>query len=283
MKIKKIILLLFSVLLLSSCSISTDNLEDAKIYVTNYPIKYIVQTLYGKHSSIESIYPADADTTTYELSDKQIKQYAKENIFVYNGLTSEKNLAKSFINKNKKILIMDVSYGLSVQNNVEELWLSPNNYLMLAKNVRDNFKEYLTNKSTVQEVVQNYDKFAETMSSMDADLRDIGKSAINANNSIIVVPSKGYKFLENYGFTVISLDDDAYQTTTGINNLKRNFKNGKYLALITNPDNPNDITTDLVTNCKAKEIKLPSMTKGTNTEDYISVMQTFIENLKNSI
>ena len=37
------------------------------------------------------------------LTDKQIKDFSKKtNLFVYNGLSSEKEIAKTLINKNKK-------------------------------------------------------------------------------------------------------------------------------------------------------------------------------------
>ena len=50
-----------------------------------------------------------------------------------------KTIAKNLINKNKNLLIIDVSNGLSYKNGVKELWMSPNNYLMLAKNIKDYF------------------------------------------------------------------------------------------------------------------------------------------------
>ena len=44
------------------------------------------------------------------ITDKQIKEYSKETtLFVYNGLSNEKEIAKTFINKNKNMHIIDVS------------------------------------------------------------------------------------------------------------------------------------------------------------------------------
>ena len=281
--IYKILIFIITVGLLTGCSLEKDNLDGATIYVTNYPIKYLVQTLYKNHGNIESIYPNDADTTTYKVTDKQIKTYSKGDVFVYNGLTDEKELAKSFLNSNKNILIMDVSYGLSIKNSTEELWLSPNNYLMLAKNIKDNFDESLTNKYIIKEVDENYETFAEKMSLMDADIRSIGQTATNNNKNTLVVESKSYEYLSNYGFNIICLDNEAYSSDEGLKIIKTNFKAGKYLALISNPDNDNKNITDLVNNYKAKNVKLSTMTKGISSDDYISTMQAFIDELQSTL
>lgn len=281
-KINYIFLILLSIFLLGGCSFNRDNLEDAKIYVTNYPVKYLLDTFYKDHATIESIYPSDADTTTYQLTDKQIKDYSKGQMFVYNGLTEEKKLAKEFISKNDNLLIMDVSYGLSLQYSLEELWLSPNNYLMLAKNVRDNFREYLTNKTIKEEIENRYNDLAEKVSIMDADLRSIGKQAKAKNKALIVGSSKAYKYLENYGFTTVCLDDDTYKDETAIKTLKNNFKNNKYSVLIYDPDDASDLVQSLISDTKANNIKLSKMTYGISDEDYIGTMQIFIDSLRNA-
>ncbi len=71
---EKIFLLILSLFLLTGCSLKKDNLESATIYTTIYPIKYLTEFLYKDYATIESIYPAGADVTTYELTDKQIKK-----------------------------------------------------------------------------------------------------------------------------------------------------------------------------------------------------------------
>lgn len=283
---KKIALLIISILLLSGCTLQNDNLNGSTIYVTNYPIKYLVETLYRStetdetYGTIKSIYPNDVDTLNYELTDKLIKEYSQASMFVYNGLSNEKNIAKKFINNNRNILIMDVSYGLSTKNAIEELWLSPNNYLMLAKNVKDTFKDYLTNKTIISDVEANYAAFAETMSLLDADLRSIGNQAKTNNTNTIVVTKSTYKFLESYGFIIINLEDPGYQTEDGQKTIKHNFDNGKYKTLITDINDESELVKSLVENNKAKKIELDTMTFGITDDNYIETMQEFINNLQ---
>lgn len=280
---KKIVLIIISALVLSGCSLTKDSLENAQIYTTTYPITYLMNTLYGEHSIVTSIYPSDADVTNYTLTDKQVKKYADGSIFVYNGLTNEKTVAKRLLNKNKDILIIDVSYGLAIQNSVEELWLSPNNYLMLAKNIRDNLNEYLKNKYIIEDVNNKYKAFSETISIMDADLRSLGKTATKNGKNTLIVTNNAYKFLENYDFNIISLDDEVYKSAEALNTIKKNFKNKKYIALINGNNTESELIIDLINNNGAKSINLSTMKNGDKSEDYISTMQEFIINLRIAI
>ena len=121
---------------LSGCfgKINKDNL---KVTTTVYPVEYLINRLYGDNSEIKSIYPNETDISNYSLTKKQTKEYAKNTeIFVYNGLTNEKEIAKSFLDINKNIQIIDVTYGIKHTNGIAEFWLSPNNYLMLADTIK---------------------------------------------------------------------------------------------------------------------------------------------------
>ena len=147
---------IISIFLLTGC-FDTNNLEGSNITTTVYPIEYLVERLYGDHSNITSIYPNDIDISKYELTNKQIDKYSKETtLFVYNGLSNEKEIAKTFINENKDIQIIDVSYGLKYKYGVEELWLSPNNYLMLANTIKNDLEELSASKYAAEEIEENY-------------------------------------------------------------------------------------------------------------------------------
>lgn len=271
------LLLLF---LTTSCSLKTDDLEGATIYTTVYPINFLTNYLYKDYATIASIYPADCDINTYKLTDKQVKNYAKGDLFIYNGLTDEKETAKTLLNKNKNLLIIDVSYGLTLNNAPEELWLSPNNYLMLAKNIKDNLQEYLTSKIIIEHIEKNYKEFQEKISIMDASLHALGKEAKDNDKNIIVASSDMFKYLENYGFDVISLEDANNLKENKLKTIKSNFKSGKYTyILVADTDANNEVVQDLITNHKAKSISVDTLTI-TLTDDYFDIMTKYIENIK---
>lgn len=282
MKFKKLLGMALCLLLLSGCSLNKDNLENAQVYTTIYPIKYLTEFLYKDYATIESIYPSGADVLDYELTQKQIKKYSKADLFIYNGLSNEKNITKNLINKNKNLLIIDVSNGLSYTYGVKELWMSPNNYLMLAKNIKDYLKEYLKSKIIIQYVDEKYEELSEILSLKDADLRSIGKEASSKGNNTLVVSDNTFKFLENYGFNIVSLDEETL-TESSLNAIQSNFKKKQYSTIFVLDNNYTDNINDLIKKYGAKTIDVKSMINidSNNTDDYLTVMQEFIDNIRN--
>lgn len=282
MKFKKIILMLIPLMFLTGCNLKKDNLESATIYTTIYPIKYLTEFLYKDYATIESIYPSGADVVSYELTSKQIKKYAKADLFIYNGLSNEKTITKNLINKNKNLLIIDVSNGLSYTYGVKELWMSPNNYLMLAKNIKDYLKEYLDSKIIVNYVDQKYEDLAEILSLKDAELRSIGKEAKEKGTNTIVVSDNVFKFLENYDFNVVSLDEETLTEGT-LNSIRNNFKKENYNTILVLDNNYTDNINSIIKDYKAKAIDVKSMinVNSDNTDDYLTVMQDLIDNIRN--
>ena len=280
--IKLGVLLFICSIMLCSCKLQKDDLENANIYTTVYPITYLTNYLYKDYSTVQSIYPNGCDLYTFKLTSKQIKNYSEGDLFIYNGLSNEKEIAKTLLNKNKQLLIIDVSYGLSLNNDVTELWLSPKNYLMLAKNIKENLSNYLTSKYIIEQVNKNYNDFEEKISLMDANLRNIGLNAKNENKNTIVVNSNAFKFLESYGFNVISLEDEENQKENKLNSIKNKFLSTKYTNILCLDTKENDdIVNNLVNNYKAKLTVIPSLTLSKENEDYFSTMTSFIENIKN--
>ena len=100
-KLKLIILLGVILTTLTGC-IKKDSYDNITIYTTVYPIEYITDYLYGSHSEIYSIYPNGADINNYTITNKKLNDFAKADMFIYNGLVSEKDVAANLINKNKR-------------------------------------------------------------------------------------------------------------------------------------------------------------------------------------
>ena len=274
--------MLIHLMFLTGCNLKKDNLESATIYTTIYPIKYLTEFLYKDYATIESIYPSGADVVSYELTSKQIKKYAKADLFIYNGLSNEKTITKNLINKNKNLLIIDVSNGLSYTYGVKELWMSPNNYLMLAKNIKDYLKEYLDSKIIANYVDQKYEDLAEILSLKDAELRSIGKEAKEKGTNTIVVSDNVFKFLENYDFNVVSLDEENLTEGT-LNSIRNNFKKENYNTILVLDNNYTDNINSIINDYKAKAIDVKSMINvdSDNTDDYLTVMQDLIDNIRN--
>ena len=244
--------------LMCGCEIKRDTLEDVDIYTTVYPIEFIVESLYGKNADVYSIYPAEVNLAEYILTEKQISTYAKCAIFIYNGLTNEKVIARDMLNANTNLKLIDVSQGLEYENAVEELWLNPRDYLMLAHNVKNGLEEYISNKYIIEEIEKDYEKLKILVSSFDAELNAI---PINAEDKNIIIGSKGLLFLEKYGFDVTNISSDKEEVSSSIMSKAKRLiseKKVKYVFVLDNQEETDEIK-ELI-KAGAKLVKLRTMT-----------------------
>ena len=107
-RIVKIVFFSVLISLVTGC-LKRDNFEDVNIYTTVYPLEYITEKLYGEHSDIYSIYPNGVDINDYKLTDIQKQNYSKTNLFIFNGLSDERNYVSDFFKYNKKLKIIDMA------------------------------------------------------------------------------------------------------------------------------------------------------------------------------
>jgi len=274
MKRIKIVIISIILILLSGCSFRSNKLENAKIYTTIYPVEYIIDYLYGENSEIESIYPDGVDLDSYELTDKQVESYATGDLFVYIGLGKEKEIAKKFLNENDELLIIDATYGLNYNEDIKELWLAPNNFLMLSKNIKNSLNEYLNNSFKEEDVNTKYDELYEKVSWVDAELRNIARTALENENNTIIVSNNMFKYLENYGFNIISLEDiESSNSDNAINDIKSKFKNSTYSKILKlNSEENTELMTELVNKYKAKIVSINDIITNSDTaSDYVSI------------
>ncbi len=285
---KKFLLLLTIILL----SISTtgcfkrDELEDITIYTTIYPVQYITNRLYGEHSKIYSIYPIDVNPANYKLTDKQIKDYSKAKLFIFNGLSNEKDYVQKLFQYNKKLKIIDTTSSMEIIYGEEEAWLDPSNFLMLAQNIKNGFKEYINNHYLKNEIEENYQTLKVEVSNLDAEISSMYE---NSSTKTIVVANDMFKFLEKYGFTVYSLEENENLTEKTIADIKALIQSGQihYIFIKENEDIPK--TVEAI----QKETNIPLLELNTltniseqdsgNNEDYISIMNKNLELLKQEL
>lgn len=282
---KKILLitcLSLMVFMFSGC-FKRDDLEDVTIYTSVYPIEYLTERLYGYNSEILSIYPNGTNPSNYSLSDKQIKDYSNSSVFIYNGLSNEKEIAREFVNTNKNLKIIDVSYGLKDTYGTEELWLSPNNYLMLASNIKSSLFELINSKYIKEEIQTNFNVLEEDISLIDAELRSIASSSKDSNKNNLLIGSDVLKYLDNYGFNTVLLKNEEDMSVS----LKNNLRKGTYkYILITDDTEQSDYLKEIIKANKLNVITVRTMNVLTdeerkNNDNYLTFMKDFLEQLKN--
>lgn len=275
---KKFCLLVMVCLFLSGCSFESKDMEDISIYTTTYPINYLISSLYGEHSKVYSIYPTGVNLDEYELSDRKLEEYSKSDLFVFNSLDKDRDYAVKMINNNSKLKVIDVSTGMNYDYSIEELWLNPYNYLMMAENIKDGLSEYINNPYLVEEINNNYEELEYDISKIDADLTE---SISSASYKTIVVDNDVFKFLEKYGLTVISLEDNDNLSLNTIEEVKKLIANKSIRYIYSISDTSNDKVNSLIKETGAELVSINAMHSIdggiTNTnDDYLSIMKNNI-------
>lgn len=282
---KKVLIGIICLFLLTGC-LKRDTLEDITIYTTIYPIEYITNRIYGDNSTVYSIYPDGVDISKYELTDKLIRDYSKASMVIFNGQNSEKDYVISMYKYNKSIKIIDSTMSIEYVNSYEEMWLDPLNFLMMIQNVKNGFKQYISNNYLKNEIENNYEALKLEISNLDAKIKLM---VTNANNKNIVVSSDLLKFLSKYDLNVISLEENDSLTDKTINNVKKLITDGtiKYIYVLDNEE-PNETIKKLIEGTSVKILNFRTLTnlseeERKNDEDYISIMNSNIELLKEEI
>ena len=285
-KIKYLGVLFILIILATTGCFKRDNLEGIEIVTTVYPLEFVTDYLYGEHSNVNSIYPDGIDTSNYTLSKKQINDYSKKELFIYNRITDDK-IAIEFLDKNENLLIIDATYGMEITYGEEELWLNPSNLLMMTQNIKNGLKEYMTNSYLEKQIDKKYEEIKVLLSELDAEIK---LTAANATRKTIIVNSDSLKFLEKYGFEVISLDDANTPISDRIiSDVTEKINNGevKHIFLLENKKN-SEATTKIIEATKVDSYtfrKVDSITDEERDEDsnYFTIMNSNIELLRNEL
>lgn len=283
--IKLIIMCLFT-FILAGC-FKSEELDNATIYTTTYPIEFLVKELYGHNSEVLSIYPDEININEYELSNKKVRKYSNGDLFVYNGLTDEKKIAASFVNQNKNLKIIDVSEGLAIKYSYEELWMNPTNYLMLAQNIKNGLNQYIESTILKDSISANYNKLKESLTEFETNLKQI---SLNGKNNLIIVSKNYMKFLESYGFEVLSLEENDDLNNDIINRAKKLLSEKSVNYIFISPKEKNSLSNTIKDVLKSggdtkviNDITILTSEQREKNDSYISLMKENIELIKEEV
>ncbi len=284
-KVVSLCLLFILVFGMTGC-IKRDTMEDITIYTTNYPTEYITKRLYGEFSSVKSIYPDGININDYKLTNKQIGDYSKANLFIFNGLSNERDYVEPMRKINKDLKIIDTTLSMEYNDSIEELWLDPSNFLMMAQNVKTGFGEYIDSYYLLNKIEEKYEKLKIEASNLDAKIKDV---VSNGNSTAIVASDNMFKYLEKYGVKVYSLDEDNTDVNAIYNEALKMIKAGtiKYVFVKGNEEY-NSTVQRLIQNTGVTVQNWDTLsnlteTQRTEKEDYFTIMNENLELLKNEL
>lgn len=297
---KKIILVLLSVLCLTGC-FKRDSMEDINVYTTIYPIEFVTEILYGDYGEINSIYPngvniqlerceENCNNLLYTLTEKQITDISQNDLFIFNSLLYEGDYVKPMLENNKNLKIINAADNLTEDEfyGLEEMWLDPSRLLTLARNIKNGFDEYIDNYYLKQEIETNFKELKEQLDKLGSELADTTK---NADNKIIITNRDTFNFLsrDKFGLTVYSLEENENLTQKTISDVRSLINDGtiKYIY-IGQYDEPNETINNLIEGTDVEIVKLHMLTNLTETEisnkqDYFTLMRENIELLRKNL
>jgi len=286
MKNLKFLILIIILLIFPTGCLENDSMEDIHIRTTAYPTRYIVERMYGNHSKIESIY-TNGSKQEEIVNDKLLKDYSTADLFIFNWSNeNEMNYMYKMREYHKNLKIIDVSTSLTFEHSVEELWLDPMNLLTMANSVKKGFEEYINSAYLTNEIEKNYQDLKQDLMQLDADYRGM---ATTANRNTIVVSDNAYLYLEKYGITVISLEENENLTEKNIYTVIEMIKNGDVTCIFTTHGNDvNDTVKDIVKETKVELVELHNLYTRTEEEankgyDYLYLMKSNLEILKKQL
>ena len=278
----KLLAVAVTVLLLTGC-FKRDEMENINVITTTYPIEYITSRIYGDYANISSIYPKGTIADEYEMTNKQIKDYSKKDLFIYNGLGNEKEYAIKFLNNNKKLKIIDCSFGINYNDSEKELWLNPSNALMISQNIRNDIENYITNKKLIENIDIAYNNLKVDITQIDTEFTRTADSSLNTQ---IIVYDESFNFLKKYGFEVINLTKNKEVLSKNVTTAQSLLASKKlsYIFIDSNMEIPETVKT-LQDKTKCEVLKLNTLTTISdedlnNNEDYLSIMYNNIEQIK---
>ena len=289
MKTNKFLLLLILFLLpvtLLTTGCSNDSMDNIEIMVTNYPNEYITKKLYGEHATITPIYPDGVDINNYKISNKLKHDYAKKDLFIYNGLIEkERNLAIDLLDINPDLKIIDTAYVLETDYSPEEMWLNPSSLLMMSQNVRLGLEEYISSTYLSKDVDAAYNALKIELSELDADYRVAVEST---NNDTIIVADSALKYLEKFGLNVICIDSDASDKTLSLAEKAILNKSVSYIMLFKNEKLNDNAQKLLDTYSDVQKLELHRLdnittSERSNGETYVSIMRNNLDLIKKEL
>ena len=283
---KKSILVLICGLIVTTCltgCFKRDKMEDINIITTIYPIEYVTNRLYGNSSTVESIYPKGAISSDYSITNKQLKDYSKYDLFIYNGETSEREYATKMLDNNNSLKIIDASYGLEATYSDSDIWLNPSNILMIGQNIKSALEDYILNTYLIEDIDENYTLLKVDITELETEFK---KAADNSINNTIVVADESLNFLEKYGFEVINLTDNGKEKESNIEEARNLLAEGEidYIFVMEHADEY-DITKELEESYGIDILTFRTIDTITeedveNNDDYLSIMHSNIDLLK---
>ncbi len=212
---KKIILLLLSVLLITGCNSNTENIENKKntIAVSIVPEENFVEKIVGDKFNIITLIPPGSSPSSHQPSPKQLQELSNADLYFTIGVETEKANILPMISEYKNLKIIDIANEVDsiyparyFDNNKlsrdPHIWLSPKRAIEIVKIME---KELINQYPEYKDIFYtNSENYISELNILDSLIKEKVNSLEN-KDFIIYHPSYGY-FADDYNLNMIEIE-----------------------------------------------------------------------------
>ncbi|NLY77974.1 MAG: zinc ABC transporter solute-binding protein [Tissierellia bacterium] len=295
-KMRKLIIILFSIMLIivgcsSEANLNSNGSEDNLVYVSFYPLYFLADEIGGDHIDLRMVVPNGVESHEYEPSMQQLKDIEKAQLFIYNGAGFESwadKVVGNIIEEDRTINASESVHLIMEDNNPDpHIWLSPQNMIKIGETIKDRL--VLMDAANKDEYERNFNELASRL--MELDNKYFEELKDKSKDSIIVSHAAFTYLADRYGFEQIPVagispeQEPSSKTIADLIEIVKN-DNHEYILLET-------LASPKTVQVIAEETNLQVLTLNpieglteediTNGEDYITIMEKNLENLKKAL
>jgi len=295
-KMKKLVIILFSILIIVvGCSSKEDSnyTESGKmlVYASFYPLYFLADEIGGDNIDLRMVVPNGVDSHDYEPSMNQLKEIENAYLFIYNGANYESwadKVVGNIIDEKRTINASQlVDLNVIDGNPDPHIWLNPDNMIQIGKAIKE--KLVSLDEKNKDEYEKNFNELSDRLRELDNRYFEVLK---DKNKDSIIVSHAAFGYMtERYGFNQIPVSgispeqEPSPKTIANLIETARN-KNHEYIFLetlaspktvqvIAEETNLQILTLNPIEGLTEEQLK--------NGEDYISLMEDNLENLKKAL
>lgn len=296
---RKGLTILALLLLLVGCGSNNANEKQNIVYVTIYPIEFIVDYLIGEHIEVVSIIPLGGDAHSYVPTQKQMNDIIESDIFIYLGLGLEEaahSIEDAIINEEVVTLELGSLLDMDHDSHEEEhedhehgehdnhhIWVDPEYMIDMATIVKEQLVKYYPEYET--DIVKNYQNLINDLKQVDELYRD---TLSDTRIDTFIVTHDAFKHLEKYGINSLAIKDESHSKDPTQKEMSQIIEKAEQLGItyIVYEQNIPCLPADIIkSELNANRIVLHNLSVRTLTDlegekDFIDLMLDNLEVLK---
>lgn len=304
-KFKNILLILFALLIFTSCSSdnnaddNTDNNNRLNIYTSFYPVYDFTSKIGGDKISVKNIVPTGTEPHDWEPTPKDMQSIAEADMLIYNGLGMEQWVEKvTSAVGNDNLKLVEASNGvelITVGDNSQtdyydtdpHIWTSIRNAVIEMENIKNALCEADSENSDYYE--ENFNKYKSEFEALDKEFEDF---VSNCSKKDIIVAHDAFSYLcRDYGLNQIAINGLSAESEPEPSKMaeivdfakNNNIKIIFYEELIS-PKAAQTIANEIGAETTAlNPLEGLSESEEANGDDYLSVMKKNLEAIKKAL